>query len=253
MADQKWQPGRCGLFRVMDAEQIHRIESASSTHRLRRGDVVYGPGDASNCVYVIVSGRVKVCQPAHDGKLSIIAIIEQGDVFGEMALVESENRQEHAEAVENTVLLQIPVPELQRVMTMNPHSILELARLVAARRRRTERRLRNLLFHSNRERLIHLLMELLEFYGRKTETGYDLDIKLSHQEMANIIGSTRETVTVVLGELQREGLVQIARRRVHILDAESLAKQVNSEVELPGVNGNPASGPAPTNYSPVAH
>ena len=127
----------------------------------------------------------------------------------------------------------IPREEVQRVMRTHPDLTMGITKLIGTRRRRVERRLRNLLFHSNRERLVHLLLELVEQYGRQVEDGYDLSIKLSHQEMANIIGSTRETVTVVLGELQKEGLIQIARRRVKILELDRLAKQVNMPARLP--------------------
>ena len=82
---------------------------------------------------------------------------------------------------------------------------------------------------SNRERVIHLLIELCEKYGRRSDSGITLDIRLSHQEMASIIGSTRETVTVVLGQLQKESLIQIARRRVVILDLRRLAEAVNEK------------------------
>lgn len=118
-------------------------------------------------------------------------------------------------------------------MQVQPDLTLGITKLIGTRRRRVERRLRNLLFHSNRERLIFLLIELIEQYGRRVEGGIELSIKLSHQEMANIIGSTRETVTVVLGELQKEGLILIARRRVKILDLPRLAQQVGATVSLP--------------------
>ena len=85
-------------------------------------------------------------------------------------------------------------------------------------RRRVERRLKSLLFRSNRERLVHLLFDLAEKYGRYTkEGGISLGIHLSHQELASIIGSTRETVTLVLGELQAEGAISISRRELRFV------------------------------------
>jgi CRP-like cAMP-binding protein len=99
--------------------------------------------------------------------------------------------------------------------------------LIGSRRQRVEKRLRNLLFRSNRERVIHLLLELCEKYGQMTDDGIALNIRLSHQEMACIIGSTRETVTVVLGQLQKENFLRISRRRVIITDLDRLASEVN--------------------------
>ena len=113
-----------------------------------------------------------------------------------------------------------------------PSIVLGVSKLIGLRRQRVEKRLRNLLFRSNRERVIHLLLELCEKYGLVGEEGISLNIRLSHQEMACIIGSTRETVTVVLGQLQKEGLLKISRRRVMISDLTRLAGQVNETAPI---------------------
>ena len=108
-----------------------------------------------------------------------------------------------------------------------------VTRLIGLRRQRVERRLRNLLFRSNRERVVHLLIEMSEKYGRQTENGLELNIKLSHQEIASLIGSTRETVTVMLGQLQSEGKIKIARRRITILDLGKLRHEVSEFLPEP--------------------
>ena len=121
----------------------------------------------------------------------------------------------------------IPKRELQSLVRKYPRIVISVTKLIGLRRQKIERRLRNLLFRSNRERVIHLLIELAEKYGETTEDGVILKIRLSHQEMASVIGSTRETVTVILGQLQAEDLVTIARRRIVINDLAKLAKEVN--------------------------
>ena len=83
---------------------------------------------------------------------------------------------------------------------------------------------------SNRERLTHLLLELSEQYGIRASDGIRLRIQLSHQDLANVIGSTRETVTVVLGEMQSEGILRVGRRRLLITDPEKLARTVDRDV-----------------------
>ena len=81
----------------------------------------------------------------------------------------------------------------------------------------------HLLFHSNRQRLVHLLLELANDYGRPSPEGVELGVRLSHQDLANIIGSTRETVTVTLGQLQAEGRLRVGRKRIILTDVEGLA------------------------------
>jgi CRP-like cAMP-binding protein len=105
-----------------------------------------------------------------------------------------------------------------------------VTKLIGLRRKRVERRLRSLLFRSNRDRLAHLLLELVEQYGRTTHEGVLLDIKLSHQELSSIIGATRETVTTLLGEMQLDGLLKVSRQKVVVRDLRRLAADQGTPV-----------------------
>ena len=100
------------------------------------------------------------------------------------------------------------------------------------RRQSVERRLKSLLFRSNRERLVHLLLELAEKYGHPTPEGTLIGIKLSHQDLASMIGSTRETVTVLLGELQAAGDLTIKRRQIILTQLDRLAACIDADPPL---------------------
>ena len=161
----------------------------------------------------------------------ILNFIDSGELFGELSLLGSSERQEFAEAIEHCRVVLIPKSAMLKLMASYPHINVGVTKLIGARRQRIERRLRNLLFRSNRERVVHLLIEMAEKYANRTAEGLELKIKLPHQEMASIIGSTRETVTVMLGQLQTEGLIKIARRRITIIDLARLSNEVNESVE----------------------
>ena len=136
---------------------------------------------------------------------------------------------------------------MRRLVEEQPKVSLGVTKLIGMRRKRIERRLKYLLFHSNRERLIHLLIELAEQYGRPAADGIELGIKLSHQDLANIIGSTRETATVILGELQNEGSIKCGRRKITLVDPERLATSIS--VETPKVKAASDLGSQPTHGS----
>jgi CRP-like cAMP-binding protein len=155
-----------------------------------------------------------------------MTFIEPGEIFGEFAVLGGNARDEYAEAVLNSQFVLIPKQEMWSLMERYPEVSLGISKIFGFRRRRIERRLRNLLFQSNRKRLIHLLLELMEQYGQRVENGVRLNIKLTHLEMANVIGSTRETVTVVLGQLQAENLIQVVRRQITITDLKRLEAEV---------------------------
>ena len=177
---------------------------------------------------LLTSGRVKIYHVTGDGKQALLAIIDPGEIFGELAIFGTPQREEFAETMESSVVVNIPREEIQRLMVEHPNVTLEVTRLMGLRRQRYERRLKSLLFCSNRERLVHLLLELAEKYGRTTPDGLRLDIKISHQDLANIIGSTRESVTVVLGELQAERLVAIRKRQIFLTRLDRLCESVDA-------------------------
>lgn len=228
MTEKFWYLKHCQLFARLNEEAIRRVERSSRIRRLDRGTPVYLPADAADGVLLLVDGRIKICHLTPDGKQSILAFIEPGEIFGELALFDGETRDEYAESVEPSQIILIPKVVFQQLMEQHSDVSLGITRLVGLRRKRIERRLKYLLFRSNRDRLVHLLLELAEEYGRAEPDGIALGIKLSHQEMASIIGSTRETVTVLLGELQHEQLIQLARRRVKVCDLERLAAAVSA-------------------------
>ena len=238
MSDTFWYLKKCNLFAQLQAPDIAQLESQAKTRTLKKGEPVYLPQDQADAVLLIAQGRVKICHATPDGKQSIIGFIDAGEIFGELALLGNERRDEYVEATEKTTIVMLPKQAVMQTIQKYPALVIGVTKLIGARRQRVEKRLRNLLFRSNRERVIHLLLELSEKYGQRTEEGVALNIRLSHQEMACLIGSTRETVTVVLGQLQKENLLKISRRRVTINDLDRLAREVKEPTpQLRGEQG----------------
>ncbi|MEO8494286.1 MAG: Crp/Fnr family transcriptional regulator [Planctomycetota bacterium] len=232
MSEKLWYLKKCQLFERLSADELQEIESRSRARSFPRGTPIYLPVDATNAVFMLASGRVKICHLTPDGKQSILAFIEPGELFGELALFDEGPRGEYAEAAEKSTIVQIPGEVMRQTMESHADVSLGVTKLIGLRRRRIEQRLKNLLFLSNRDRLTHLLLELAEQYGTQESGGLKLRIQLSHQDLANVIGSTRETVTVVLGEMQNEGLLSIGRRRIVILDLGRLAHSVERPVPV---------------------
>lgn len=232
MRDSFWYLKNCDLFARLAPNDIAHLESQSRMRQLKRGEPVYLPHQEADGVILVAEGRVKICHATPDGKQSILGFIDQGEIFGELALVGGVQRDEYVETTEKSTLVLVPKIALQKVIQRYPEIVMGVTKLIGLRRQRIQRRLRNLLFRSNRERVIHLLMELAEKYAEPDSEGYFLNIRLSHQEMACVIGSTRETVTVVLGQLQKEGLITIARRKILIKDLGQLAREVKEKVPV---------------------
>jgi CRP-like cAMP-binding protein len=227
MSDHFWYLKRSDLFERLAPDDIARLESRSRIRKCEKHQLIYLPNDQNDAVLLLAQGRVKLYHLTGDGKQAVLALIEPGEFFGELALFDTGRREEFAETMENSTVILIPRGEIEALMERHPAFSVSVTKLIGLRRRTVERRLKSLLFRSNRERLIHLLLELAEKYGCRTATGILLRIKLSHQEMSGLIGSTRETVTLLLGELQQERLISVVRRQIFVTDLDRLAASVS--------------------------
>ena len=227
MQEKFWFLKNCRLFEQLEPLQMRWLESRSRMRRFPKNSTVYLPADQSDGVLLLAEGRVKICSVTPDGKQTILTFVEPGDVFGELALFDNGDREEFARATDDSTVVLMPAEAVRKVAEENPYLAMRITRLVGLRRKRVERRLKYLLFRPNRERLVHLLLELAEDYGKVSGAEIEIGIKLSHQDLASVIGSTRESVTLILGQMQSEGLVRIGRRKIVISNMAELAKSVS--------------------------
>jgi CRP-like cAMP-binding protein len=217
-----WYLKRSGLFEHLTPTQADRLERNALARSFERGNVIYAPEDSGESVFLVTHGRIKIKDITPDGKESIIAFIDEGELFGELALVDDEPRREYAEAACDARVLLFQRVDLKWLMQQRPDFALSVTKLVGLRRRRIENRLRNILFLPSAERLMRLLAELAQSHGERHERQCMITLPLSHQDFAGLIGVTRETVTGILGKLRADGLIQIRRRRVVIVDMDRL-------------------------------
>lgn len=245
-----WYVRNCSLFKRLNNEQFSSLERRARIKKFPKESAVYLPSDASEGAFLLVSGRIRICSITPEGKQAILTFIDPGELFGELAVVQAGQREERAEAAIDSTVVLLPGDALLALMEQSADVSLGITKLIGFRRRRVERRLRSLLFRSNRDRLAHLLLELAEQYGRTIDDGILLEIKLSHQELSSIIGVTRETVTTLLGKMQRDGLLKVSRQRIVIRDLRLLAAAVDVPIpEIPGstptIRQNPEVQPRP--------
>jgi len=223
MAQNFWHIRNCSLFQRLSDSQLDFLEKQARIRSFPKGTSVYLPTEVADGTFLLAEGRIRLGSTTPDGKQSIIGFVEPGELFGELSLVDNGHREERAEAIVNSTVVLIPSQHIRGLMEQSPGLSIGVTKLIGLRRKRIERRLRNLLFRNNRERLTHLLIELAEQYGQATAEGIELKIRLSHQDLAAIIGATRETVTTLLGEMQSEGLLKIKRQKLLIHDLPKLA------------------------------
>lgn len=207
------------FFRDLSPDLVDAIESRAFVKILPARHTVYFPGDLSDSVYWLKSGRVKVSRVSDDGRELTFRHFFSGDMFGEDCMLEGGRRENCAQALEPTELIGLDGEYFRALLSREIDLTLAVARANCQRVSEVEFILSETVFRSVRGRVA---AGLLRLYRQGSEG--DKTIRVTHQEMANLVGSTRETTTSVLHGLKKAGLLEIANRRVTVLDPEALAQ-----------------------------
>ena len=201
----------------LDETLIAQLAAAATALDFRRRRFVYRDGETADALYLIVRGRVKLCRSeAETGREAVIDILPAGALFGEFALYGSGDRQMCAVAFEQARLLRIPVGDFQAAMTHSRTLYDYTFRLVGQRLARSEQRVADFALDAIPARLEKLLHELSERYGQPGTGGVLIDLNLPHREIASLVGSTRESVTVRLNDMRRAGMIEFVDRKILI-------------------------------------
>jgi CRP-like cAMP-binding protein len=212
---------RSELFTSLRAALLDEIaEKATFVRVSRRGTL---PQDHSPML-VLGRGRVRVVRPAR-GRDITLDYLGPGDVVGENALV-SEQEPARVVALERVEALRLPLAYVRGLMARESVLATRLMYIVGRRRARAEHRLESILTRPVESRVAEFLLWCVERYGVPDPRGILIGVKFTHQEIADYVGSTRETATLVLGELKRSGAIDTDHRRIVVLDGEGLRKRV---------------------------
>lgn len=197
--------------------------AASVTHRrFRKGDIIFQREDAGRALFIVQSGSVRVYFPSSQGSDLTLAVFGPGDFFGEMSLLDGRPRSASAAAASDTVLITLERSDFLALLTSRPKAALSVLEVVSRRLRGASEMASDLAFLDVGGRLAKRLLDLAGTHGKRTPHGTLLDVRLTQEELANMIGVTRESVNRNLGEFRRLGLIGNQGRKFVILDPEGL-------------------------------
>ncbi|GAB4557927.1 MAG: Crp/Fnr family transcriptional regulator [Anaerolineae bacterium] len=195
-----------------EAEELERITTVSN---VEKGRVFYRPEEVGEVLFILKKGRVQLYRISPEGKKLVIATLGPGSIFGEMALIGQQLHNTFAEAIEDCQICIMSRTDLERLILSKPKVALRVLEITGRRLRSVEERLEDMAFKGIPARLASLLLRLAEESGDEI-TG------LTHQDLAETVGTYRETATQVLNDLKAQGLIDIGRKRIKILDREGL-------------------------------
>jgi CRP/FNR family transcriptional regulator, global nitrogen regulator len=188
-------------------------------------DIIFTPGDPDDQLYFVLSGAVRLYKLYGDYKEATTALLRDGGVFGKLSLVEGRWQDVFAEAVTEARVAGVQKAALEQVVKSDPRFALRLFSSLSERLRQSDEVIESLIHREVSTRLATLLLNLGERFGEKDAGEIRIGVRFTHQDLANMIASTREAVSKVMSEFQRDGLIESRSRRIVIVDPEALAGQ----------------------------
>jgi len=208
------------FFHSLNPCQQQQLLSLGVKRRFSRDDMIFQAGSSSDDVFILLNGRVKIFQLSCDGREVILWFCFPGELFGLAEVVRCGSREVNALACSSVELLTIKQADFRHYLSTEPVAAVSVIELMSGRLRELGDMLLNLASEDVRSRVIKLLTRLAARYGKRQEHQICLNIPLTHQEMADMIGTSRQTVTTVLGDLRRSGFLRIEQRNIIIVDSE---------------------------------
>lgn len=203
------------VFGGLSPEAMHNIAARLPMATVRSGQVIYEPGETGEALFFLKSGAVRVYRIAPDGRKLMIARFGPGSTFGDMALAGQAMTGSFAEAADDCTLCIMSSTDVEELLEQHPGVAVRLVKLLAGRLQDAEQRAERLAYHTIPERLAATLLELKQ---GSVVSGY------SHQDLAELLGITRETVTRALDDFKSQGLVRVDRKRIELCDTGGLSR-----------------------------
>ena len=210
------------VFRDLTPREMEDLNRITTMSTVPRGRVFYRPEEPGEVLFILKEGRVQLYRISPEGKKLVITTLGPHTLFGEMALLGTKMHNTFAEAVEDCLICVMSRTDLERLILSKPQVALRILEVTGKRLREAEERLENMAFKGIPARLASLLLRLSREQDSSTITG------LTHQDLAESVGTYRETATQVLNDLKSQGLIEIGRKRITILDREGLEEVAES-------------------------
>jgi CRP/FNR family transcriptional regulator len=212
----------CCIFSGLDEEELSQVAPMIRLTPHARGEVIFHQGAPIFGYYILCQGKVKLARRTASGKRQVFQFYSPGDLIGGSVLQDAETHDVYAKALEDSLVGFIKKADFADLLRKYPQVSLEIIRRLSCELEILRKRLTDIAYRGVRERLIDLLLELGEEYGIKREDGLLVDLALTEQELAGMIGSSRQTVSQHLCKLAKRGLLSLEGHRITIIDKEGL-------------------------------
>jgi len=212
------------LFSTLTDDEFSQLEHIFVTRAYRKGQIIFLEEETGNYMYLVLAGKVKVSKSGTGGKETILAIHRTGDFFGEMSLLDGKTAPATVSAMEDSKIISLSGADFHKYLLHNEKVMLQIIHVLCARLRQVWQT--QSLSSSTADARIRMgIYQLAKRHGIRDAHGTIIDLKITHQELAEMVGTSRETVTRVLAHLREQGIIEINQRRMTLIDSEALLQE----------------------------
>lgn len=210
------------LFYGLAEEQLLEISNLLLERSYNKGRFIFMEGEPGEAIYILKSGLIKLTKRLEDGREHILHFVNAGEVFAEVVLFDGGNYPATSEVQEDSVVGVLRNKDIERVISKHPSMAVEMLRIMSRRLRTAQEKVMNLALHDTARRLAFALIKMSEDHGIKKSKGIFINMNLTNQELANLTGSSRETVNRMLNSFKRAGAIDVDRQQIVVLDKAKL-------------------------------
>ncbi len=218
------------VFSKLNDDEIQLICESGYEKVYDKNEIIFFESDNFKKLYLLVQGRVKLSMLSPNGKEKVLTILQPGDILGEISFFDHDPHPLTAEAVERAQLMIIPWNNLESIINERPGLALRIIEGLAKKARLLTSQVRELVFQDAAGRLASLLIRFSEDFGIEVDKGVMIDIVLTHQEIANLLGTSRVTVTKLINNFIDDGVIEMEHRKIIVIDQEGLGKKLQTSI-----------------------
>ena len=216
---------RTPLFATPDQDAAASLRASMNEIELARGDLLFHEGDPGDSLYVVLRGKIKLGRTSGDGRENLVAVLGPGEMFGELSLFDPGPRSAGATALVDSTLLGLSSDELTPWLASRPEVARALLRAIARRLRRTNDSMSDLVFSDVPGRVAKALLDLSARFGTPAEDGIHVAHDMTQEELAQLVGASRETVNKALADFAGRGWLRLEARAVVLTNVERLSQR----------------------------
>ena len=214
------------IFASLSDEDIHELAGIVRRRTFRSGEVIFHRDDPGQVLYIIKEGKVKICLISPDGQEISLVVFGKGEYFGELALLDGLPRSADAIALEKVECYTLQRSDFHKAIMKNPKISIQVLEILSQRLRRTDQQVEDLIFLDVYGRVAKKLLDLADTHGTKVEDGIRIDVRLTQQELASMVGASRESVNKVLGYFTDKQFISTDKHRITLHRMADLKRRI---------------------------